>query len=280
MQCLGKIADLREKIREWRIQQLKTALVPTMGNLHAGHLSLVEQAKTVADKTIVSIFVNPTQFVQGEDYEEYPRTLDKDLSSLDILGTDLVFKPEVNEIYPAGLDEKTTVTVTELDNIFCGAFRPGHFAGVAKVVVKLFNMVQPDMAFFGEKDYQQLLVIKKLVDDLCMPISVIGLPTIREADGLAMSSRNVYLRDDERKVAPLLYKTLNGIAEELNRGEQNYTALEEQANQTLEQAGFKMEYLKIRNASDLGEPAGSELVVLTAAWLGDARLIDNIIIKR
>ena len=280
MQCIDKIANLREKVRGWRIEQLKIALIPTMGNLHAGHLSLVEQAKPIADRTIVSIFVNPTQFVQGEDYEKYPRTLDNDLSRLENLGTDLVFKPKVKEMYPGGLDEKTQITLSNLDSVYCGAFRPGHFAGVAKVVAKLFNVVQPDIAFFGEKDYQQLLVIKRLVEDLCMPISVIGLPTVREADGLAMSSRNAYLSDDERKVAPLLFKTLKEIAEGLNRGECNYTAMEDQAIQVIEQAGFKSEYVKIRNASDLGEPAGGDLVVIAAAWLGGARLIDNVIIKR
>jgi pantoate--beta-alanine ligase len=251
-----------------------------MGNLHAGHLSLVEQARKVADKVVTSIFVNPTQFVEGEDFEEYPRTLDADLSRLAELETDLVFNPDLREIYPTGLEQQTKVLVPSLDNKFCGKFRPGHFTGVATVVTKLFNIVQPDIAVFGEKDYQQLLVIKCLVDDLCIPVKVIGAPTIREEDGLALSSRNVYLTEEEREIAPVLYKTLSAIAGSILEDKNGYAALEEKALSHLSQAGFKPEYLIICNADDLCEPGDGDLVVLAAAWLGRARLIDNVIIRR
>ena len=277
---IDNIADLRKQVREWRTARKKIALVPTMGNLHAGHLSLVEKAKQDADKVITSIFVNPTQFVEGEDYAEYPRTLETDLGRLDELGTDLVFNPEVNEIYSAGLEGQTQVLVPGLDNIFCGKFRPGHFAGVATVVTRLFNIVQPDIAIFGEKDYQQLLVIKWLVNDLHIPVEIIGAATVREEDGLALSSRNVYLSDEERKIAPGLYKTLSEIAEFIRMGKNDYAAMEEKAIDALSKIGFKPEYLSICNADNLGTPGDGDLVVLTAAWLGRARLIDNVIIRR
>ena len=278
MQCHKKIADLRIKVSEWRNAGYKIALVPTMGNLHAGHLSLVEQAKRIADKTIVSIFVNPTQFVQGEDYEDYPSTLQTDLTRLEELNADLVFIPTVEEVYPAGDDEKTWVTVSHLDNIFCGKFRPGHFTGVATVVVKLFNIVGPDIAVFGEKDYQQLLVIKKLVADLNFPIEIISGPTVREPDGLALSSRNVYLNGEERQLAPTLYKTMIEVVDRINQGDQDYVKLEKWACTSLNQAGFKTEYFNICNIDDLGKPGVGNLVILAATWLGRARLIDNMIV--
>jgi len=280
MQCISKIADLRKQLHEWRQQGQKIALVPTMGNLHIGHLSLVEQAKNVADKTLVSIFVNPTQFVEGEDFEKYPRTLDDDLYQLETVGIDLVFNPSRDEIYPNGAKEQIRVTVPYLENILCGESRPGHFAGVALVVTKLFNIVEPDFAVFGEKDYQQLLVIKHLVTDLCMPIKIISGPTIRESDELAVSSRNIYLTDSERVLAPVLNKTLNEIADAIINGDQAYAQLEKQAFKLLNQAGFKTEYIKIKGANDLDEPHSGDLVVLAAAWLGKARLIDNVVIKQ
>ncbi len=280
MQCISKISDLRKQLHEWRKEGQKIALVPTMGNLHIGHLSLLEQVKNVADKMIVSIFVNPTQFVEGEDFEEYPRTLDADLSQLETVEVDLVFNPSQDEIYPNGTKEQTCVTAPHLENILCGEFRPGHFAGVALVVTKLFNIVEPDFAVFGEKDYQQLLVIKHLVADLCMPIKIISGPTIREPDKLAVSSRNVYLTDNERVLAPILNKTLNEIADAIIKGDHDYTQLEKQAFELLNQAGFKTEYIKIKDANDLDEPHNGDLVVLAAACLGKARLIDNVVIRR
>jgi len=280
MQCVSKITALREYVTEWRNAGQSIVLVPTMGNLHDGHLALVLKAQEVADRTIVSIFVNPTQFVQGENYESYPRTLDEDIDKLSGLRTDLVFHPEVEEIYTGGLQGQTCVTVPELDNILCGAFRPGHFSGVATVVTKLFNMVEPDIAIFGEKDYQQLLVIRRLATDLCFPIKIIGVPTIREEDGLALSSRNGYLSAKERNKAPLLYKTLVSISDAVDAGKHDFIELEMRATESLKNAGFKPEYVKICNADNLGKPAAGDLVVLTAAWLGKTRLIDNVIIRR
>ena len=256
------------------------ALVPTMGNLHVGHLQLVKQAKTLADKVVVSIFVNPTQFVAGEDFDTYPRTIEDDVAHLGVIGPDLIFSPEVDEVYPAGLEGETQVVVSGLDSIFCGAFRPGHFTGVATVVSKLLNMVQPDIALFGNKDYQQLLVIKKLVTDLCLPVEIVGVETVREESGLALSSRNRYLRPEEKIVAAELYQVLSGIVDAVKEGSNHYQQLEADAVAYLENKGFKTEYLSIRNASDLGEPTEEELVVLAAAWLGNARLIDNLLIKR
>ena len=280
MQQITKIKALRNCVRDWRQQGQSVALVPTMGNLHVGHLQLVKQAKELADKVVVSIFVNPTQFVAGEDFDTYPRTIEDDLVQLEAIGSDLIFIPEVDEVYPAGLEGDTQVIVPELDSIFCGAFRPGHFTGVATVVSKLLNMVQPDIALFGNKDYQQLLVIKRLVTDLCIPVEVVGVETVREESGLALSSRNHYLDPQEKAVAAELHQALSGIAEAVKAGGNDYQQLEADVIAHLEDKGFKIEYLSIRNASNLGEPTEEELVVLAAAWLGKARLIDNILIKR
>lgn len=279
MHCVAEISDLRNRLNQWRKLDHKIALVPTMGNLHDGHLSLVNQATSLADKTVVSIFVNPTQFVEGEDFDQYPRTLEADLSILGKTGTDIVFNPGLDEIYPHSEKKNTFITVPHLENILCGKFRPGHFAGVALVVNKLLNIVEPDIAVFGEKDYQQLLVIKHLVKDLCMPVEIISGPTIREPDGVAISSRNIYLTDSERKIAPLLYQTLVEIAETINTGDRNFTELENTAIKKLNNSGFVTEYVEIREASDLGTPRTGNLVVLTAAWLGKARLIDNVILN-
>jgi len=280
MQQLTKIKALRSCVRDWHQQGQSVALVPTMGNLHIGHLQLVKQAKTVADRVVVSIFVNPTQFVAGEDFDTYPRTIENDIAHLEGIEPDLIFIPEVDEVYPAGPEHETQVVVPELDSIFCGAYRPGHFTGVATVVSKLLNMVQPDIALFGNKDYQQLLVIKKLVTDLCIPVEIIGVETVREESGLALSSRNRYLNPQEKAVAAELYRALSGLVEAVKAGSNDYQQLETKAVKNLENKGFKIEYLSIRNAQDLGEPTGTKLVVLAAAWLGKARLIDNIQIKR
>ena len=280
MQQVTKIKALRSCVRDWHQQDQSVALVPTMGNLHIGHLQLVKQAKNLAGKVVVSIFVNPTQFVAGEDFDTYPRTIEDDIAHLESIEPDLIFIPGVDEVYPAGTKGETQVVVPELDSIFCGAFRPGHFTGVATVVSKLLNMVQPDIALFGNKDYQQLLVIKKLVTDLCLPIEIVGVETVREEYGLALSSRNRYLSPQEKIVAAELYRTLSGIADAVKAGSNHYQQIEADAITYLEDKGFKIEYLSIRNASNLGEPTEEELVVLAAAWLGKARLIDNILIKR
>ena len=280
MQQIAKVKALRNCVRDWHQQGQSVALVSTMGNLHVGHLQLVKQAKELANKVVVSIFVNPTQFVAGEDFDTYPRTIEDDLVHLQGIEPDLIFIPDVDEVYPAGLEGETQILVPELDGIFCGAFRPGHFTGVATVVSKLLNMVQPDIALFGNKDYQQLLVIKRLVTDLCIPVEIVGVETVREKSGLALSSRNRYLSPQEKKVAAELHQALSGIAEAVKQGSEDYQGLEADAIAHLEDKGFKTEYLSIRNASNLGEPIGEELLVLAAAWLGKARLIDNIQIKR
>ena len=280
MKCTDKIISLREQVNHWKSQGDPVILVPTMGNLHSGHLSLVEYAGARKGKVIVSIFVNPIQFVQGEDYENYPRTLKSDLELLERQEVDLVFNPAVDEIYPGGLEMQTRVTVTPLDGIFCGKFRPGHFTGVATVVTKLFNLVQPDVAIFGEKDYQQLLVIKKLVSDLAIPVEILSVPTVREPDGLAMSSRNHYLTPEQRKTASLMYRQLNRVADSILDGETEFNRLQDEATAVLENAGFRPEYFGVQDAETLGPPQEGDIIVLVAAWLGQARLIDNILIRR
>ena len=279
MQQLFTINTLREQLGEIRSAGRKIALVPTMGNLHAGHLSLVKQVQEIADYVVVSIFVNPTQFVEGEDFNNYPRTLEADLEYLKQINVDVVFVPDMNEIYPENIKITTEVIVPELDSIYCGEYRPGHFKGVATIVTKLFNIVQPDIAIFGEKDYQQLLVIRSLVKNLNLPIDIIGSPTIREADGLAMSSRNKYLTTAERQQAPLLYKCIKKVVVSLKNGESNYKNLEKEALSTLKNAGFKPEYFNICDAETLKYPINQKLVVLAAAWLGKARLIDNVAVQ-
>lgn len=276
MQLAKTISELRAQLTPVRQAGKKIALVPTMGNLHAGHLSLVKQIQTQADIVVVSVFVNPTQFVEGEDFDRYPRTVETDLKLLDDLNVDLVFMPDNNEIYPQGNQVTAEVTVAELDSIYCGEFRPGHFQGVATIVSKLFNIVQPDSAIFGSKDYQQLLVIRTLVENLNFPIEIIAAPTIREADGLAMSSRNQYLNESQRQQAPLLYKCISDIAKAIGNGEKDFKALEDEAISTLEKAGFRPDYLNICDAQTLKAPINQNLVVIAAAWLGKARLIDNV----
>ena len=271
---------LGSTIRDWHQQGQSVALVPTMGNLHEGHLQLVKQAQQLADKVVVSIFVNPTQFVAGEDFETYPRTIEDDMTHLEAINTDLTFFPDVDEVYSDGLESDIQLVAPELGDIFCGEFRPGHFNGVATVVKKLLKMVQPDIAIFGNKDYQQLLVIKKLVADLNLPVEIIGAEIVRETSGLALSSRNRYLSQQEKEIAAELYQTLSGIAEAVKAGNTDYQYLEAEAIEYLDKKGFKTEYLSVRKAEDLTEPAAGELVVLAAVWLGKARLIDNIQIRR
>ncbi len=278
MITLDTIVDLRRQVRAWRMAGERIALVPTMGNLHAGHLTLVRQAREVADRVVVTIFVNPLQFGVGEDFESYPRTMQHDSAALEASGTDLLFAPTVDEVYSRPQRLQTRVDVPELSDILCGASRPGHFVGVATVVCKLFNMVQPDVALFGQKDYQQLMVIRHMVSDLCLPVEIIGVPTVREADGLAMSSRNGYLTTQEREQAPELYRIMRSTADEIEAGAEDYAKLEADARQHLENAGFRPDYYTIRRADDLAEPAAGDrgLVIVAAAYLGRARLIDNL----
>ncbi|MCO4812806.1 MAG: pantoate--beta-alanine ligase [Gammaproteobacteria bacterium] len=272
--------ELAEQIVEWRHNDEHIALVPTMGNLHAGHLSLVELAREHAERVVVSIFVNPTQFGKDEDYEQYPRTLELDKRRLKTATADMIFAPDVATLYPFGLDKATTVSVPGLTENFCGATRPGHFDGVTTVVARLFAIVQPDVAVFGQKDYQQQLVIRRMAEDLSLPITIITGETVRNDDGLAMSSRNSYLSDEERAVAPVLYETLSYIGQELQSGRRNFAKLEALAGERLTAAGFDVDYFAIRRALNLEVPDRDcdDLVVLTAAQLGAARLIDNIVI--
>jgi pantoate--beta-alanine ligase len=249
-----------------------------MGNLHAGHLALVKAARALADRVVVSIFVNPLQFGEGEDLDSYPRTLERDVQMLEGEGTDLLFSPTVTTMYPKPQAQQTRVEVPGISELLCGASRPGHFVGVATVVCKLFNMVQPDVGVFGKKDFQQLMVIRRMVEDLAMPVRVVGVETLREADGLAMSSRNGYLTADERAVAPELYRVLSEVRERLVAGSDDYAGLESEAAAALQAQGFGPDYVAIRRSADLVSPAAGEreLVILAAAHLGNARLIDNI----
>ena len=281
MITVNAVDDLRAQIDTWR-RGGNVAFVPTMGNLHAGHLSLVKEARKIADRVVASIFVNPLQFGAGEDFENYPRTFERDCEMLIEEGTDLLFAPPVEVMYPKPQADQTRVEVPGLSELLCGAHRPGHFVGVATVVCKLFNMVQPDIAVFGNKDYQQLMVIRRMVEDLAMPVAIVGVETMREADGLAMSSRNGYLGAQERALAPMLYRTLGDLAVSLDDGEDDFYRLEREAAAALDGAGFRTDYIAIRRASDLLDPApgDTELVILAAAYLGKARLIDNIEVTR
>ncbi len=271
---------LREQLVDWRHSGEHIALVPTMGNLHDGHLSLVSLAREHAERVVVSIFVNPTQFGEGDDFAQYPRTLERDRRRLKTVKADLLFVPDVETMYPFGIDNATSVTVPVITAEFCGVFRPGHFDGVTSVVSRLFSIVQPDVAIFGQKDFQQQLVIRRLVDDLQLPIQIVSGATKREADGLALSSRNQYLSDEQRAIAPTLYSVLQGIGNDLQAGKRNYEELEQQAVDALRVAGFDPEYVGIRRAENLEPPDrdNDEIVILAAAQLGTARLIDNIIV--
>ena len=280
MQEISTTAALREQLSEWRHSGDHIALVPTMGNLHDGHLSLVSVARGHAERVVVSIFVNPTQFGEGEDFEDYPRSLERDKRRLKRLNTDLMFVPDIETMYPFGIDNATSVTVPVLSDQLCGSFRPGHFDGMTSVVSRLFSLVQPDVAVFGQKDYQQLLLIRRLTQDLSLPIEIICGPTQREEDGLAQSSRNQYLSDKERAIAPNLFAILNSIGQDLESGKRNYDELEEQAVAELHRLHFEPEYVTIRRAENIDEPDrdNDELVILAAVRLGKARLIDNILV--
>lgn len=256
----------------------KVALVPTMGNLHEGHLTLVREARKLADHVVVTIFVNPMQFSGGEDLDSYPRTMQEDRERLVEEQVDLLFAPDVAEVYPRDMPAHTKVEVPGISDLFCGASRPGHFVGVATVVCKLFNMVQPDIAVFGKKDFQQLMVIRRMVADLSIPVNIVGIDTIREGDGLAMSSRNGYLNEHERAKASVIFQTMTEVAREMKAGRCAYAALETEAREKLSAGGLKPDYFSIRRAEDLMAPGGNDmdLVILAAAYLGKARLIDNL----
>lgn len=278
MQTIHSIPDVRAAVRALRAQGRRIAFVPTMGNLHAGHLALVERARQTADAVVVSIFVNPLQFGAGEDFDSYPRTEERDAAMLAEAGARLLFLPTVDTLYPHGQAECARVTVPGLSDILCGASRPGHFVGVTTVVAKLFNIVQPEVAVFGEKDFQQLTILRRMVRDLDMPIELIGQPTEREADGLAMSSRNGYLSAEERALAPGLYRTLCAAREALRAGRAP-AEVEAEASARLAALGFEPDYFSVRRADDLTPAAAGEagpLRILAAARLGRTRLIDNI----
>jgi pantoate--beta-alanine ligase len=277
MERIEPIDILRTRVADWRRSGQRVAFVPTMGNLHAGHIALIAAAGARADRVVASIFVNPLQFGPSEDFGAYPRTLERDQAMLEAAGCDLLFNPGVATMYPKGMEDQTRVEVPGLSDILCGASRPGHFTGVATVVCKLFNMVQPDLALFGEKDFQQLLVIRRMTEDLAMPIEILGVPTVREADGLAMSSRNGYLTPAERAAAPGLYRALGLAADSLRRGETPAQA-EALAAAAIGEAGLRLDYVSVRDPDSLAHPASATryLVILGAAHLGRARLIDNL----
>jgi len=284
MKIISTTAELHETVLQWRDAGERIALVPTMGNLHEGHLRLIDEAHARAERIVVSIFVNPMQFSDASagtgDFKNYPRTLETDREKLSSMATDIdvLFTPSVEEVYPAGIENETRIVVPELSSILCGEFRPGHFVGVATIVAKLFNMVQPDVAVFGEKDYQQLLVIRRFVSDLCFPIEIVSVPTVREGDRLAMSSRNSYLSKEERLEAATLNQQLVEAKHSIENGSSDFSLIERQAIKQLKAAGFRPEYFSVRNADDLQQPKpeNKALVILAAAWLGEARLIDNI----
>ena len=272
--------ELAEHFKEWRQHGDHVALVPTMGNLHAGHLALAELAREHAEHVVVSIFVNPTQFGEEEDFDDYPRTLERDRRRLKLSAADLIFAPDVDTVYPFGIENATIVSVPGLTENFCGASRPGHFDGVTTVVMRLFALVQPDVAVFGQKDYQQQLVIRHMAEDLNLPVTIITGETVRADDGLALSSRNSYLSDEERAAAPKLYETLQSVGENLQDGQREFDELEGGAIERLSKAGFAIDYFSIRRAENLAVPDRDcdDLVVLAAANLGATRLIDNIVV--
>lgn len=278
MQTAKTLTALRTQIKVWRQQNQTVALVPTMGNLHQGHLSLVAKAQELADKVVVSVFVNPLQFNDKTDLSAYPRTLEADIQQLASVGCDLLFNPTAEVMYPDGMDVQTIISVANMDNKLCGRDRPGHFDGVATIVNKLFNMVQADIAIFGEKDYQQLLLIKTMVSDLNLPIEIIGSPTFRESTGLAMSSRNQYLTEQQREQAAELYRTLLTVKAQLEQADQSFNAIQQQAIEHLHNSGFIVDYVDICRADDLEQAklGDKSLRILLAARLGKARLIDNI----
>ncbi len=277
MKTVQTVAELRAQLRAWRTAGERIAIAPTMGNLHRGHLRLMQEARKHANRVVATIFVNPLQFGPNEDFERYPRTLQQDQAQLTATGVDLLFAPTVAEVYPKGRDRLSSVHVPGASEGLDGAHRPGHFDGVATVVSILFNIVQPDVAVFGEKDYQQLAVIRQMVSDLHLPIEIVGVPTERDADGLALSSRNQYLDVQERAQAPALYRALQSVAEALQNGRRDFEAITEEQRKQLSMLNFKPQYLELLRP-DLSPPRAEDeqYVVLVAAKLGNTRLIDNL----
>lgn len=278
MQIFHHVSSFREALARERAQGRTIGFVPTMGNLHQAHIELVKIAQANCDVVVASIFVNPLQFGLNEDWDKYPRTYEADVARLMEAECDYLFHPDETEIYPNGMAEQTRVVVPTMTDVLCGASRPGHFEGVTTVVSKLFNIVQPDAAVFGIKDFQQLAVIRRMVEDLCIPVEIIGGEIFREADGLAMSSRNGYITADERPRVNQLYTTLNWVRDEIFQGERNFLALEAQAAEQIAKAGFKVDYVSICNSKTL-EPAAHDdksITVLGAMYTQAARLIDNV----
>jgi pantoate--beta-alanine ligase len=282
MQTVTTVSAVRERVHAWRTGGARVVFVPTMGNLHPGHVSLIETARRHGERFVASIFVNPMQFGPNEDFAHYPRTPRDDERMLAAAGCDLMFMPDVAEIYPHGSERATRVEVPGLSRILEGEFRPGHMEGVSTVVAKLFHIVDPDVAVFGEKDFQQLTVIRRMVTELCMRVTIVGAPTVRDADGLALSSRNQYLTPAERQLAPVIYATLEAAAGRIRAGDAEFASIERFGFQALESAGLRPDYFSVRRATDLlaADPATGELVVLAAARLGRARLIDNVQVTR
>ena len=278
MDQANSVSELRQYVQHWKDHKQSIAFVPTMGNLHEGHLSLITKGQSLCDRSICSIFVNPMQFGPNEDFNHYPRTLDTDIELLESVGCDLVYLPTASELYPQGLENISQVIVTDLTDTFEGAHRPGHFTGVATIVAKLFNIVKPDISVFGKKDFQQYCVIKKMTQDLNLDVEIIGQETTREASGLATSSRNQYLSEDQKTLAALIYQTLQDSAASISAGETDFDKLEKQATERLNQAGFDTDYFNICNADTLKSATTEDkkLVILVTARLGETRLLDNI----
>jgi pantoate--beta-alanine ligase len=272
------VTELRQYVQHWKDHGQSIAFIPTMGNLHDGHISLIVKGQALCDRSICSIFVNPMQFGPNEDWDHYPRSLDADIEKLEAIGCDLVYLPTASELYPEGLDKISHVQVTDLTDHYEGAHRPGHFTGVATVVLKLFNIVRPDISVFGKKDYQQYRVISKMVEDFNLDVQIIGHETTRDASGLATSSRNQYLDAAQKEKAALIYRTLQQVAAAIEQGERDFRALEQDAFDSLDGAGFKTDYFNICNADTLlpATPQDRDLVILVTAAMGPTRLLDNI----
>ena len=279
MNTVKNLQQLRAAISRARSEDKRIAFVPTMGNLHAGHIALIQHATERADFVVASIFVNPLQFGANEDLDSYPRTLVADQSKLLEAGCNLLFTPDAQDMYPQGMAQQTIVSVPGVSTGLCGGSRPGHFDGVATIVCKLLNMVQPDIALFGEKDFQQLAVIRKMVADLNMPVQIFGVPIVRDHDGLALSSRNGYLSAQQRAAAPALQQCLQAVKAQIKNGRRDYAMLFEQFDTDLQAAGFRLDYVELRDALSLqpAEVDSTQLVLLAAAYLGSTRLIDNLI---
>ena len=278
MDQANSISELRQYVQHWNDHKQSIAFIPTMGNLHQGHMSLIEKGQSLCDRSICSIFVNPMQFGPNEDFNHYPRTLDQDIALLESVGCDLVYLPTASELYPQGLENISQIIVTDLTETYEGAHRPGHFTGVATIVAKLFNIVKPDVSVFGKKDYQQYCVIKKMTQDLNLDVDIIGQETSREPSGLATSSRNQYLNEEQKSQAGLIYATLQDASDKILKGEKNFALVEKQAIDRLNQAGFDTDYFNVCSADTL-QPATTEdrkLVILVTTRLGDTRLLDNI----